>query len=210
MTLLWEYVRFDGYLVRDGVLGGGDRGIYKRWIPSFCAGSDEFIRESLNFSRWYELKQMFKMNDNSADVPKQGEDGYNPCAKYDLVYKAITHNTCALTKYAELDLCGDESSWAHQGFGEKGARNLWRIPNKPGVSKGGQVLIVLAVNRICPYFYQHRHKFTKKYGKPTFDSEGPAEVCTAINELEKMIEGNADEGKIFLKNLLTLLLTIIL
>ena len=34
-------------------------------------------------------------------------------------------------------------------------------------------------------------------------------VEKVLDELEKMIEGNADEGKNFLKNLLTLLLTVL-
>ena len=190
-----EYVRFDGCLVRDGVLGGGHGGIYKRWAPSFSAGSDENMKKSLNFSRWYELKRMMKFNDNTASVPKQGEAGYNPCVKYDLIYEVLVNNTIALTRKGELDLTGDETSWPHQGFGEKGAKNLWRIPNKPGVSKGGQTLLVSATNRIRPYFYQHRHRFTQKYGKPLFDSEGPAEVRTCLNALENMIEGRGDEEK---------------
>ena len=33
-----------------------------------------------------------------------------------------------------------------------------RIMNKPGISKGGQVVIISDANRIRPRAYMHRHK----------------------------------------------------
>ena len=51
-------------------------------------------------------------------------------------------------KEGELDLTGDETSWTHMGFGEAQSGNLGRIMNKNGTSKGGQLAIVSATNRI--------------------------------------------------------------
>ena len=192
----YEYVRWDGCIVRDGVRGGGDGAIYRRW-NQHSACSDEFIQEAMSLQRWHELKRIYKLNNNDT-AKERGHDEYNPCCKYDLVYKVLVHNTIAITKQGELDLTGDETTWAHQGYGEKGAKNLWRVAGKPGVSKGGQTVVISATNRIRPYWYQHRHKFNKRYPEKNIKAEGPSEVITAINELEHHIEGrDGDAKKIF-------------
>ena len=186
-----EFVRFDGCLIRDGVRGG-DGAIYRRWNKE-SACSDEYIQSGMTVSRWHQLKRVFKLNNNDTS-PKAGQDGYNPCSKYDLIYEVICANVIALTKHAELDLTGDETTWAHQGFGEKGANNLRRVVGKPGVSKGGQIAIISATNRVRPYWYQHRHRFTPKYGQG-FTAEGPAEARSSIDFLETMIEGREGSAK---------------
>ena len=90
----------------------------------------------------------------------------------------------ALTKKGELDLTGDETSWGHQGFGEKGGGNLFRVANKPAISKGGQTVLVSGTNRIRPHFYQQRHKLNPRY--PGMNAAGPSEVRTAIDSLEQL------------------------
>ena len=182
-----EYVHFDGCLVRDGVRGGGDGAIYRRWQDNTSA-SDNYIQDSISLQRWHQLKRILKLNNNDRAI-KRGEEGYNPCYKYDMIYDVIIKNTIAITKKGGLDLTGDETSWGHQGYGEKGGGNLFRVVGKPGISKGGQTVIVSATNRIRPYWYQHRHKFTKRYG-PGFNAEGPSEVRTCIDDLNAMVEGS--------------------
>jgi hypothetical protein len=186
-----EYVRFDGCVIRDGVLGGGDGALYRRWQPSSSA-SDKHISDSLTLERFHQLKRILKLNNNDT-AKKQGEEGYDPCYKYDLIYKVIIANTIALTKNADLDLTIDETSWGHQGYGEKGGGNLFRIMNKPGVSKGGQLVIASATNRVRPYWYQNRHKHTPRY--LFFNSEGMAEMRTLIDSMESHIVGREGEKK---------------
>ena len=111
-----------------------------------------------------------------------------------LIYDVIIKNTVSLTKKGALDLTGDETSWGHQGYGEKGAGNLFRVVGKPGISKGGQTALVSATNRIRPYWYQHRHRFNTRY-PPHMRAAGPAEVRTCINPLEELVEGRGDENK---------------
>ena len=179
-----EYAHFDGIFIRDGLFGGNRGATYLRWDKK-SAAYDRIISNSLSFERYTQLKRIMKLNDNRVEK-KRDEEGYNPCAKYDLIYSVIVSNVRALTKYGDLDLTGDETSWAHQGYGEKGTGNLFRMTGKPGISKGGQTLIISATKRIRPYWYQHRHKFTKRFPNG-FSSEGPAEVHSCIDALENLI-----------------------
>ena len=188
----YEYVRFDECLVQDGVRGGGDGAMYRRWnskSPSY----DGKMENSLTLHRWFQLKRMFKLCNNDT-AKKRGEDGYDPAYKYDFIYRTIVDNVIALTKKAELDLTGDETSWAHQGYGEKGSSLLTRIQNKPGVSKGGQTVIVSATHRIRPYWYQHRHNLNKRWQNEGFGQQGPAEVRSFIDQIGKHIKDHFYAG----------------
>jgi len=188
---LHECIRFDGCVVRDGVRGGGEGAIYRRWQTS-NASSDPIVQNAMTLSRWVQIKRVLKLCNNDK-AKKMGEEGYDPCYKYDLIFDVIVNNVIALTARAELDLTADETSWGHGGYGEKGAGNLFRVANKPGISKGGQTLLVSATNRIRPYFYQHRHKFNPTY--QGLNAKGPAEARTAIDALERMVVGSEGEKK---------------
>ena len=127
-------------MVRDGVRGA----LYRRWnskSPSY----DKKMDESLTLHRWFQLKPMFKLYYNNM-AKNRGEDGYDPAYKYDFIYRTIVDNVIALTAKAELDLTGDETSWAHQGYDGEGTSLVTRIKNKPGITKGGHTVIVLATN----------------------------------------------------------------
>jgi len=94
-------------------------------------------------------------------------------------------------------LTGDETTWAFGGYGEAGSNVVSRVVGKPGVSKGGQTVLVSSTNRVRPYWYQHRHKYTKRYGDG-WKAEGPCEVRTCIDDIEKLVEGReGEERKIF-------------
>ena len=191
-----EFLRWDGIIVRDGIRGGTNGALYRRWMTD-TACYDKYVCDAMSYERWVQLKRIYKLNNNDT-AKKRGEEGYNPASKYDLIYDVITSNVRALTKYADLDLTGDETTWGFQGYAERGAKVVYRIQGKPGVSKGGQTVIVSAVNRIRPYWYQHRHAFTKRYGRPGFTAEGPSEVRSCIDALAKMVRNSpSDEKKIF-------------
>ena len=71
--------------------------------------------------------------------------------------------------------------------------------SKPRISKGGQTFLVSATNRIRPYWYQHRNANTRRYG-PGFTAEGPSEVRSCIDDLEKYVVGrDGSKKKIFKK-----------
>jgi hypothetical protein len=119
-----ELVRFDGVIVRDGVRGGSNGAVHRRW--ELGAEHDQHILRSISYLRYLAVKRVIKLNNNSAS-PKRGEPLYNPCYKFDMIYDAIVSNTNCLTLKAEDDQCGDESTWGHGGFGEAGSGLVGRI-----------------------------------------------------------------------------------
>jgi hypothetical protein len=60
---------------------------------------------------------------------KRGEDGYDPCVKYDYyIYRCLVHNMNYVTERANLDSTIDETTWVFSGYsGDAG----WRLLNKP-------------------------------------------------------------------------------
>lgn len=181
-----ELVRFDGVLIRDGVLNGStDGALYRRWDRRSSA-FDTSIKDSLCHTRFLQLKRTLKLCDNSA-APKKGEDGYDPAYKYNFIYDTIHHNIRAVTEKASLDLCGDETSWAHQGFGEPGAGIVGRIFNKPGITKGGQIVLLVDAYRWRPYAYVHRHKCHTGY--TGWNKQGPLEVRLIMESIAPFVEG---------------------
>jgi hypothetical protein len=70
-------------------------------------------------------------------------------------------NTNAITKKAELDLCGNETTCGHGGFGEAGSGILARRQGKPGVTFGRQTVIISDVHRNQIRDCTHRHKVWK-------------------------------------------------
>ena len=78
------------------------------------------------------LKRYFKLNNNLQDHKHKGDAGFDPCTKYDLVFKALVHNMNYVTKTADLDATIDESTWGFRGYmADCGGRLI----NKP-VSRG--------------------------------------------------------------------------
>ena len=85
---------------------------------------------------------------NNETAPKNGEEGYNPAYKFDMLWNVMVHNVNAIMKDAELDLCGDETTYATGSYGEKGLGIVGRVVGKPGVSKGGQIVMISDVHRV--------------------------------------------------------------
>lgn len=135
--------------------------------------------------------------------PERGQDGYDPCSKYDHIYKAVCHNMNFVTKHADLDFGIDESTWGFSGYcGEVGGR----LMNKPkdkgtyfharvfyGVHVtltnvctstfiGGQTNMLFDVGRRYPRAYVHRYK--KRPRPEGFGQEGPAEMHYLLSRLD--------------------------
>ena len=55
-----------------------------------------------------------------------------------------------------IDLTVNEKIWGHKGWGEPQSSPAKRITNKPGVCKGGYVVLVSDVDRIWPHTYVHK------------------------------------------------------
>ena len=164
-----DQAKFDGALIHDGVLGGSNGAIYRRWDPDNVCFS-KHISEGLSATRFCELKRAKKLCHNGSS-PKRGQPGYDPAYKFTLIYDTIVHNTNAITKYADENQVIDESTWGHGGYGEAGSGLTGRLLNKPK-AKGGQVVIITDVGRRRPRAFMHRHKLHER----AFTREGPSEL----------------------------------
>jgi hypothetical protein len=70
---------------------------------------------------------------------KKGDAGYEPAYKYNMIFDVIISNVNYLTKEAALDMCGDETTYAHEGYGEADLGLVRLIMmGKPGVTHGRQ------------------------------------------------------------------------
>jgi hypothetical protein len=188
---LHELVRYDGVVVQDGVRGGSDGALYRRWIDG--SDYDHYVADSINHSRWLQIKRTYKLCNNDIS-PKRGEPGYNPAYKYDMLYDTLIHNINQMTEFAESDQCGDETTWPHGGFGEAGSGLMGRIMGKPGVTKGGQIVVISDVHRMRPRAYIHRHKL---HTKPTgWTAAGPLEVKMMMEKILPMVQGEENPEKL--------------
>ena len=141
-----ELVYYDGVVVRDGIKGCSNGALYRRWTPG-NTNYDEYISSSINNSRWLQIKRVMKLCNNDAAVKDKKDPAYNPAYKYNFIYDVIINNLNSIIKYADLDLCGNETTWGHGGFAEAGTGLVGRIMGKPGVTKGGQIVMVTDVSR---------------------------------------------------------------
>ena len=186
-----ELVHWDGVLVRDGALGGSNGALYQRWMVGETM-YDAPIYEAIGHDRFLQIKRTIKLCNNYS-ARNKGDAHYNPAYKYDLIFKVLVHNCNAITKYADLDLCGDETTFAHMGYGEANTGLLRRLGQmKPGVTRGMQTVMVFDVGRIRPRAYVHRHKC---HPNPNHLPQGCNELMMCLNKLNKMVIGNDGNNK---------------
>ena len=193
-----ELVHFDGVVVRDGALGGSNGALYQRWMTGESM-HDPLIQDSITYDRFLQIKRTYKLCNNYA-VPTRGMNGYDPAYKYDLIFKAMVHNCNVMTKQAELDLCCDETTFSHMGYGEANTGLLKRLgQTKPGVTRGMQTILLFDVHRTRPRVYLHRHQCHPNEMKLP---SGPNEVKLLIEKLDSMLVGSDGVSfKIFLEKL---------
>jgi hypothetical protein len=179
-----ELVRWDGVVVQDGVRGGSDGAIVRRFNKTkYNTGYDKLISSAFTKTRWLEIKRVVKLC-NNLTAPKKKEPNYDPCYKFDLIFKCIIHNTNALTKRTGLDGCGDETSFGHQGFGEPDSGVISLIIGKPGICRGGQIVLYSDVDRMRPRAYLPRHKLHDY----AYTQKGPSEVRMIYEQLELLMK----------------------
>ena len=150
---------------------------------------DDYMFRSQTHRRWLQIKRVKKLCNNQT-VAKKGTDEYDPAYKFDYIYKCLIHNVNAISKDADLDLCGDETSWATASYGEHGAGLVGRIMGKPGVSKGGQTVLISDVHRIRPRAYLHRHKLHEK--PPGWTRMGQVEARLILEKIVPMVRSSRE------------------
>jgi hypothetical protein len=168
-----ELVRWVGATIQHGARDGSASSLHRRWLKE-DANYDPVIGDNMSWSGWRQIKGVFKLNNNLTS-PSLGKEGYNPAAKYDLIFWTVCHNMNYCTLWAELDNAVDESTW---GFGGFMADAGGRLINKP-VGKGGQTTMIFDVSRRYPRAYVHRHKM---HVQPDgFTAEGKFELKNLID-----------------------------
>jgi len=193
-VMLPELIHFHGALIRDGVKGGSNGGIHRRWSQGSSA-YDIDIANTMTLTRFHQIKRVIKLNNNLTAAKSSDEPGYDPAYKLAKLFDVLVHNTNAVTKTADLDLCGDESTWGFMGYGERGSGLVSGIVGKPGVSRGGQFVLVSDAYSFRPRVIIHRHKLHHR--PPGFTMEGPNEVRMVADILEGMVQKVPGDGGIF-------------
>jgi hypothetical protein len=125
---------------------------------------------------------------------QKGDEGYNPGYKFDYIFKCIINDINELSHSSDPNLCGDETTWVHNGFGEAGTGLLTRVMGKPGVTKGGQIVLVSDAYRNRPRAYLHRHKCHRP-PIAGFTRQGPMEVRMIMEDMKRLVTGEEADGR---------------
>ena len=94
----------------------------------------------MTYQIFREIQVSVKLNDNQLGAVKKGTPGYDPSARYRMIYDVLVANTNCLTFKAADDLCADEGTWPTQCRGEA----VTRIQGK-SCTMGDQTTIVADV-----------------------------------------------------------------
>ena len=110
-----ELVRWTGIPIYNGALDGKAGSINSRWDRNDARFDPEVVA-SMTKTRFKEVKRNLKLNNNMMHTTDKDDAGYDPCAKYDMVYKVLVHNMNNVTRLADLDNALDESTWGFAGY----------------------------------------------------------------------------------------------
>eukprot|EP00957_Ditylum_brightwellii_P123777 9435702-Ditylum_brightwellii.AAC.1 len=75
--------------------------IYFQWMTD-DVGYDSRIDNAMRFARYVQIKPIYKLNINK-NCPACGELGYDPSAKYDVLYRVLVDNMSSITESASID-----------------------------------------------------------------------------------------------------------
>ena len=86
-----------------------------------------------------------------------------------------------------MDLTDDETSWATVSPGEAGAGVTYQVHNKPGLSKGGQTVIISDSHLVRIRSYMHRHNL---HDRPVgWGAMRPIECRQMLEAIKPMVDG---------------------
>jgi hypothetical protein len=94
-----ELVHWAGVPLRNGALDGKPATLFHRW-KELDPRYDPIIAENIKLSRWRQIKRYFKLS-MGIEEKKRGEAGYDPCVKYDYIYRCLVHNMNYVTELAD-------------------------------------------------------------------------------------------------------------
>ena len=90
-VVMTELVRFNGILVRDGVLGRSNGDLYEIWNPNSSIHIPEIDRAMI-LTRFSEIKRNINLCNNNAARSKY-QESYDLAYKFDPPYKSLVTNT---------------------------------------------------------------------------------------------------------------------
>ena len=132
---------------------------------------------------WIEIQTCIKMNDNTFEIAR-GKEGHDPCAKFRLVWDVLVHNMNCFILEGASNLTIDKHTWASMSYG---GLALNCIMNKPNVTKGDQMVLLISAKRRYIHAWYPRHSLNPK--PHPFTQQGPAEVYHLLQMLNKMVVG---------------------
>ena len=74
-----------------------------------------------------------------------------------MMWDVIIHYFNTMPDYVGLYMCGDEPSWCQQVWDEANSVLAFKIVNRPGVSKGGKIVMVTDLDSFLPIVYEHQN-----------------------------------------------------
>ena len=105
-----------------------------------------------------------------------------------MIWDIIIHNVNAMSNRVGLDICRYDTYWVHQVWDEAKSGLVFKIMNKPGTNKGGQIVIVTGVGCVRPRAYVDFHQINTH--SEIFEAQGTNEVHMIIDKLEETVVGN--------------------
>jgi hypothetical protein len=149
----------------------------------------EVVELFIDSIAFLQMKRVVKLCNNLI-ATKRGEAGYNPAYKYAMIYKVLVNNGNAISKYADLDQTGNETTWGRDGFRDTGSGLVGCVCNKSDKAKGGQIFLTSNVHWIHPRVYLHWHKL---HDKPVgWNAMGQIELGLLMEQLEKIVVGTRE------------------
>ena len=182
-----KLVRFNGILVGDGVIGGSNGALYKRWNPNSPIYSPE-IAQSMTLTRFGEIKSNIKLCNND-ESNSRDQEGYNPTYKVDLHYKALVANTNAISAKDDENQVIYEPSWPHCGYGEAISGICGILSQNKKVTKGGQNVLCMDSGRLRIRAYMH-HRQLYNHKKQGWSAAGPYELYILQCDFVEMVCGS--------------------
>jgi hypothetical protein len=178
---LHELVRFYGCHLHDGVMGYTGGGLWQRWDKTSCTFSPH-ISDSLGWRRYEQIKRVFHLCKNSDQKCQSSSPSYDPACKVSLLPETIVSSTNRISVPSK-DQTVDETTWGTQAMGPKSSNMCKRIRNKPGVTKGGQHVVMMGCDKKRPRAVVARHNKNDKLLQNS-QAEGPNEILLLLRGLK--------------------------
>jgi hypothetical protein len=176
-----EPLKFYGAHLHDGVIGHSSGGIWQRWDTKSCTFSQQ-IAGALPWARYEQIKRVLHLCKNSDDRCNSRHIAYDPAVKVALFPDTIVAQ-CNAISTPDRDQTIDETTWGTAARGPTKSDLTKRIRGKPGVTKGGQHVVLSDATHKRPRAIIPRHKKTAKVLLGSA-AEGPNEVLLLLQQLE--------------------------